>query len=219
MDIHLEEKLLALLKEIGFEPENCHLIFDLANSDYSAYSEFSEAIISLLETFPLLGSWKSFTIAGGAFPRSDLLKKGSNTVKRLDWKLYNLVKQGIENTKYSRNLNYGDYSIVTPGHFEFDPKKMKRSANIRYTFGENWIVIKGSALVKPGDNKQYISQAGEICSSEYYSGEMYSQGDLYLKSCSLGKVKPGNPMVWNWVGNNHHFTKVVSDLFANLGGS
>jgi len=219
MDIRLTDKLTKLMSDLSLEYKNCHLIFDLANSDFSEYQDFSEGIISLLETFPHLSDWKSFTLCGGAFPRSDLLKKGKNNVIRLDWKLYHFVVNGISQTKYARKINYGDYSIVTPGYFEFDPKKMKRSANIRYTLGEKWLIIKGSALSKPGDNKQYITQAGEICGSQEYLGEAFSDGDQHIKSCHLGRVSPGNPTVWNWVGNNHHFTKVVLDLFASPAGS
>ena len=219
MDIRLTEKLTKLMTDLGLAYTDCHLIFDLANSDFSEYQDFSEGIVSLLETFPHLGDWKSFTLCGGAFPPSNLLKKGKNNVVRLDWKLYHLVVKGIAQTDYARKINYGDYSIVTPGYFEFDPKKMKRSANIKYTLGENWLIIKGSALSKPGDNKQYITQAGEICASQDYFGEAFSEGDQHIKSCHLGLVSPGNPTVWNWVGNNHHFTKVVSDLFSSPAGS
>ncbi|GGC42388.1 hypothetical protein GCM10011386_38240 [Parapedobacter defluvii] len=220
MDITLANKLDGLLKRLELNCESCHLIFDLASSDSSQPTDFSQpmdfsaGIIALLETFPNFHAWKSFTICGGAFPRSDLLKKGLNIVTRLDWELYRHIEEGLRQTDYARKINFGDYSIVTPGHFEFDPRKMKRSANIRYTTGGNWLIIKGSALSKPDDFKQYISQAGEICTSEYYLGESYSEGDLYIRKCYLGDAKPGNPTVWNWVGNNHHFTKVVADLFS-----
>lgn len=219
MDIHLAEKLDNLLRDLGISYQNSHMIFDLANSDYAEYESFAEGIISLLESFPQLENWKSFTICGGAFPRSDLLKKGENKIVRLDWKLFKLVERGIRQSENSRKINYGDYSIVSPGQFEFDPKKMKRSANIRYTFGEYWLVLKGSALSKPKDFEQYFTQAGEICESAHYLGDSYSQGDTHIKLCQLRKVTAGSPTIWNWVGNNHHFTKVIADLFANPVGS
>jgi len=218
MDIRLEEKLQEILKYYDISYPNCHLIFDLADSDYTEYSDFAEGIVALLNSFPNLDDWKSFTICAGAFPKSDLLKKGTNIVVRLDWKLFKLVRSGLNNTAVSRPINYGDYSIVTPGHFEFDPRKMKRSANIRYTAGDNWIVLKGSALQKPGDNAQYFEQAAEICGSSYYFGENYSKGDTHLKKCVLRQEKAGSPTIWNWVGNNHHFTAVIADLFSNPDG-
>jgi Beta protein len=92
---------------------------------------------------------------------------------------------------------------------------MSRSANIRYTHDDIWYVIKGKALKKSEDYKQYVIQATEILNSQYYMGETFSEGDTHLKKCSKGETTPGSPTVWSWVGNNHHFTKVVSDLFAN----
>lgn len=215
MDIKFDEKVIELIEEFGIKTSNVHLIFDLGSSDFNEYHDFADGIVAQLESFPRLSEWKSFTICGGAFPASNLLKKGSNTVIRLEWRLFNLVKKGILESSYARPINYGDYSVVTPGYFEFDPKKMSRSANIRYTYGDYWLVYKGSALKKPEDYKQYVSLAGEVFSSEHYLGQAYSEGDQYIKNCYFGTAKTGNPTTWNWVGNNHHFTKVVFDLFSN----
>jgi hypothetical protein len=78
-----------------------------------------------------------------------------------------------------------------------------------------WFISKGNKLKKSEDFKQYLTQTQDIVKSRYYLGETFSAGDLHIKKCSEGTVSTGNPTVWNWVGNNHHFTKVVSDLVAN----
>ena len=121
----------------------------------------------------------------------------------------------MRDESFNRKINFGDYSVVAPGYFEFDPTKMSRSANIRYTHNDIWYVVKGKALKKSIDFQQYIAQATNIINSGFYLGEGFSEGDSHLSKCSNGQTTPGSPTVWNWVGNNHHFTKVVSDLFAS----
>ena len=50
--------------------------------------------------------------------------------------------------------------------------------------------------------------------NEMYMGEEFSKGDLHLAKCMRGDEGPGAPSVWNWVGNNHHFEKVLTDIAA-----
>jgi hypothetical protein len=209
------EKIDNVLSEIGIKPHNCHLILDLYDSDFSKVEDFSDGIIEVLSDFPHFLDWATFTLAGGSFPATQLIKTGENHVPRNEWKFYNTVIAKLKAKKYNRKINFGDYSIVSPGYFEFDPRKMSRSANIRYTHNDIWFVIKGTALKTSLDFQQYKGQATKIMKSPYFLGEPFSDGDKHLVECSKGKVKTGNPTVWKRVGHNHHITKVVDDLFSN----
>lgn len=208
------EKIKLILSALFVTPSNVHLILDLADSDFSNTNDFSDAIIDLLQDFPYFVNWLSFTICGGAFPRTGELQKGENFIPRYDWMLFKAIKIKIATQNFCRSINFGDYGIVSPGYFKFDPLKMSRSANIRYTLDEEWYVLKGTALKTREDHQQYIKQATAITNESFFLGENFSYGDSHLKSCCLGKTKTGNPTVWNGVGNNHHFTKVVADLFS-----
>lgn len=205
-----------LLESLDIDARDCHLIFDLIAADFSNINDFSDGIMAVLENFPGLQRWKTFTICGGAFPQTSLIKPGINYVPRNDWKFFNELIKKLSDTNFKRKINYGDYSIVSPGYFEFDPRKMQRSANIRYTSDDFWYVIKGKALKNSEDFKQYIEQASGIVNSAFYMGSPFSDGDLHLNKCSKGQTKSGNPTVWKRVGHNHHITKVVSDLIANF---
>lgn len=204
-----------LLQKIDMPIKSCHIILDLNSSDFTNTGDFTEGILNVLETFPRLQEWKSFTVCGGSFPATNLIKVGFNHIPRNEWKFYKELISKLELTTFKRAINYGDYGIVSPGYFEFDPTKMSRSANIRYTHDDFWLVIKGKALKKSADYAQYVTQTKDIIKSGVYLGETFSDGDAHIKNCSLGKTTPGSPTVWNWVGNNHHFTKVVRDLFAS----
>ena len=204
--------ITTLLAKINFSANDCNLIFDLADSNFSEVENIAESIVGILEEFPLLPEWKSFTIVGTAFPASRSIKEGTSTFQRNDWNFYKLLLKKISTKPYNRNINYGDYSIVNPEYFEFNPKIMKASANIRYTHDDKWLVAKGKALAKASDYLQYKKLAKDIFNSVYFLGAPYSKGDSHLVRCVKGQEKPGAPSIWNWVGNNHHFTKVIRDL-------
>jgi hypothetical protein len=214
----LQENIDNLLIKLECEAEFVHLIFDLADSDFSKIEEFSDVIVSVLEVFPLILKWRSFSLCGAAFPPTNLIKSGNNEVPRNDWNVYKLVVAKVSNRIEELTINFGDYGIVSAGYIEFDPVKMTRSANIRYTSSEIWIVIKGKKLKVSKDFLQYYDQCNEIVNSDYYLGSSYSAGDAHLLLCANRETTPGSPNVWNWVGNNHHFAKVLRDLFSSSDG-
>lgn len=213
--MNFSEDLNNLLRKIAFNPWCCHLIFDLKDANFTEQELFAEVILSYLGEFPHFSKWKTFTICGGAFPPTGSFKAGVHHLPRHEWKFYNKLMEKLNDQDFSRQVNYGDYGIVAPGYFEFDPRKMSTSANIRYTHNDIWYVVKGNALKKSSDWQQYIYQAEKIVNSGFYIDEDFCEGDLHLLRCSKEKTKTGNSTVWNWVGNNHHFTKVVNDLFSN----
>lgn len=215
---NFEREVLNVLEKVSLKPNDTHLIFDLKDSDFSDIENFSEGVLDILGAFPFFNEWKSFTLAGTAFPESTTIKAGFWEFNRNDWEFYRLLNGKLRMKQFDRDINYGDYSIVNPKYFEFDPKKMSSSANIRYTHNKTWVVAKGKALKESKDYQQYKVLAKQIYDKKYL-GEGASEGSMHLAKCVRGEVKPGSPNVWMWVGNNHHFTKVLFDLFSILPGS
>jgi hypothetical protein len=209
-----EIKLLHIMDKLKLSEGNCHIILDLKDADFTYMDDFAEAILESLSDFPYFKKWKTFTLAGGAFPAMSKIKNEVELVPRNDWKLYKIVSQKLKETSFGRVINFGDYSIVSAGHFEFDPKIMSISANIRYTHNDAWFVVKGRALKKRPDWQQYYSQADMIVKSKYYLGASFSFGDGHLRKCASRLTTTGNANVWIQMGTNHHFTKVLTDLFA-----
>jgi hypothetical protein len=212
---NFDENIQELLSKIQFQSKDCHLIMDLNDADFTNADDFSDGINQALSNFPDFKNWKSFSICGGSFPTTNLVKAGVNQIPRGEWNFFKKLVEKQKGESFERPINYGDYGIVAPGYFKFDPQKMSRSANIRYTHNDIWYVVKGKALKKPEDFKQYFAQAKDVLNSGFYLGETFSDGDSHLKKCSNGETSTGNPNVWNRVGFNHHFTKVVFDLFAS----
>ncbi len=210
------ENLTSLLRKIAQTPSACHLIFDLVSSNFSDIDNLSEGIIGIIETFPSLKEWQSFTIAGSAFPASRAVKKGVSEFERNDWNFHKKFLGVLKEKSFKRLINFGDYSIINPGYFEFDPKKMKPSANIRYTLDTRWVIAKGSRLAEAEDYAQYKSLARSIARSDYFLGANFSEGDRYISQCARGVVPPGQPRTWVWVGHCHHITKTVQNLFSSF---
>ena len=206
--------LQALLNYFSLNPSGVHMVLDLAAADFSNTEDFSDSILDQLRDFPEFKSWKSFTICGGSFPKTQLLQSGENIVPRGEWIFYGKLVTKLKVQEFSRHINYGDYGIIAPGHFKFDFRKMDRSANIRYTHDEDWFVVKGNSI-KLNGSEQYIGLAKDIVKSDYFMGERFSDGDNHLKKTTQRGGKAGNTLVWNRVGFNHHFAKVMRDLSAS----
>ena len=212
-------KLQELIHEFGFTAATTHLVLDLANADFSNIEDFSDSILDQLTDFPYFMEWKSFTVCGGSFPKTSALKSGVTEVPRGEWTFYKMLTTKLTRQKFHRHINYGDYGIISPGHFQFDPQKMDRSANIRYTHDTIWYVVKGNSIKLNGNN-QYYDLAKQITDSDYYFNEYFSKGDVDLLKYAQHRTKTaGNATVWKRVGFNHHFTKVLSDLSASYLGS
>jgi hypothetical protein len=195
--------------------ENIHMILDLgAPESFDDMEAFTDAIVSRLGTFPYFSQWGSFSICGSAYPQKELVKDKTNYIPRNEWKLYLNVVDSLAVETFNRPINYGDYSIVAPGHFEFDRRRMQTSAKMIYTLTDDYVFLKGESLKKKGF-RQYINQASEIVCADYFMGEQFSAGDRELKDCYANQTKTGTATIWNWVGNNHHITKIVKDLFSN----
>ena len=154
-DPEFKNKIDKIISNLGISPVDCHLIFDLKDSDFSQTEDFADGIIDVIGDFPYFNEWLTVTIAGGAFPTISKIKASPQLVPRNDWKLYNILKTKISKTDFNRSLNFGDYSIVAPAFFEFNPKIMTTSANIRYTLTDYWYVVKGRALKKSIDWQQF----------------------------------------------------------------
>ncbi len=213
-DPEFEMKLVSILTRATLRASDCHIVFDLKDADFTRIDEFVDSIMGIIETFPYLKDWASFSIGGSAFVAASAIKQGAAKISRNDWNLYQRLIEKTFTEKYYRPINFGDYSIVAPGYSEFDPTKMSSSANIRYTSNDFWYVVKGTILKKKDDYKQYRNHATVITNKDFYDGENYCAGDAYIAKCARGEESTGSKTTWNWVGNNRHFTKVIDDLFA-----
>jgi hypothetical protein len=213
--------LLQLVRHLGVPPKSVDLLVDLG---VSASSEVS--IRKLCSALPHVHSWRSFTVASGAFPRdlSGLEKNRQHTLRRTDWVLWR--DQVCEPADLMRIPTYCDYTIQHPVYYEYDhPGPPNISASIRYTCDEYWLVMRGEGLRNPGGHGyvQYAANAALLCDRDEFCGAQFSYGDDYISEVAgrLGKrgtASYGSPMTWLRAGINHHIAFVVRQI-ATLFGS
>lgn len=199
------------------EKQKIHLVIDFGVTDTSV-----ESVAPVLLGGNLCKHWKSISLASGAFPR-DLSSFSVDTVgrqSRTDWLAWKQVKKQLNGL--ISLINYGDYTVRHP-IFE-NLRTPNTSCSFRYTGDDEWFVFRGlsrKAKNSPG-NIQYRAHAVTIVEDEQYqySGEDFSDGDLYIKSKAQlvddeGKPldkKCGNSTTWLQAGVSHHICKVVDQL-------
>lgn len=187
----------------------CDLVLDLENLPLGISDSFLESILDVIEFFPYLKEWRSFTLAASSFPV--ILEIQQNDDKLLPRYELSLWRSVVANKATLPRLpSFGDYAIQHPDLSDLDFRFIKSSVNLRYATDEFWLVYKAREKVRHG-----FDQFNDICrlllKRKEYSGSDYSWGDGYIKRCADNKDGPGNPTTWRKAGFSHHIT-----LTANL---
>jgi hypothetical protein len=210
----LKSELNSLLSRLKVKPEICDLIIDLGAPNFIPLKGFSKLIQAIMNSFPYLDDWRTFTLLGTSFPETMAsIKKGGEIIPRYEWQLYKmLVSSFIE--EQLRIPIFGDYVISHPSVLEVDMRVVKPSATIRYTSDNSWYIIKGENVKdeKFGKFKQYRDLCNKLMESKYYYGSGYSWGDHFIQECATISGSTGNLTSWRQVGTNHHIVKVIQDI-------
>lgn len=217
-DSHFKEESLsgdieAFMSENSLNANDVDLLIDfIIIDDKISY----ESLIEKINRIPKLKEWRTFTVAGGAFPRdlSHLEKHNQHNILRADWAIWNKLVEGLE-----RAPSFADYTIQHP---VYSPQSSMSnpSASIRYTLEEDWLIVRGEGLRNPkgAGFKQYPAQAKLLADQKkLFKGESFSPGDAYIaeKAKDINTKKTGNPKTWLEAGINHHLVLVVNQI-ANL---
>lgn len=204
----LHQDLSRLVSLLHLEVSGIHLIIDNQLID-----SHTPSLPWICSHVPDLNDWKTFTLAGGAFPKdlSDLEKNRQHELPRTDWLTWR--DQVSTGPMPLRLPAYGDYTIQHPFYSE-PPPNFNISASIRYTSERTWVVMRGEG-VRNDDGPGYRGYLGNaqllICRTEY-CGDGFSAGDCYIMEMSLQDEKTGSAETWIRAGINHHLTFVVRQI-------
>lgn len=207
----LASDVKTFLEKHALKHDQVHILVDLElveNTTTAEYTKFAKA----LKDIPDLLAWRTFTVAGGAFPfdLSHLNAHDMYRIPRSDWTLW-LSK--IHSGDIERKPAFADYTIQHPVYTEPNPNA-NPSASVRYAAETEWIIMRGEALYKidkktgkegPG-HTQYPSHAQLLMNQKEYKGKDHCAGDAYIaeKGVDVDTPKPGNPRTWLRAGVNHH---------------
>jgi len=156
------------------------------------------------------GTWRSITLASGAFPRtvSNLALGLATGLDRFDAMLFTRVTQGNPVI----TPDFGDYSINYPIFGPTPPRAP--NPNLRYTDGLQWQIEREKRIL-PGNNSFY-TLCQRVVQAQYWAGSGYSAGDAEIERCSRSTGSPGSATNWLSFGGSHHMAHVV-DRLATLG--
>lgn len=165
----------------------------------------------VLQTIVSLGAWRQVVLLCGGFPVNLAgVQKGTKQLSRADWNLYKRVAARAELEEV--NLGYGDYGVTHVDAFDDDPRKMRMSANLRYTHWKDWHVLKGKNVKDYGFD-QYKDLCQILAGLPIYMQKTFSQGDAnYDKVANDPKAGPGNATQWRRDATNHHIHVVMHQL-------
>lgn len=209
------------LQKNGLEHEQVDLLIDFELVEGMSLDKYSE-IAKSIQNIPDLPKWRTFTVAGGAFPfdLSRLSPHGTYRITRSDWAYwFSEIYSGMQKRKPA----FADYTIQHPIYTEPNPEA-NPSASIRYTGESEWVIMRGEALHKidkdgnegPG-HSQYPSHAQLLMSQPEYKGRDFSYGDEYIaeKGQDVDTPNTGSPRTWLRAGVNHHLALVANQI-SNL---
>lgn len=170
----------------------------------------------LLSSIPQLDAWRTVTLIASSFP-TDLSEVDSDTideVPREEWKVWRGLhaKQG----QLVRMPTFGDYAVAHPVSRQVNPRLVSRSAQIRYTADESFLLVKGRSIRLSGSEQQRALASSLVARPEF-RGAAYSWGDRYIAECATGEAGVGNGSTWRAVGTSQHMA-FVTEQVAKLAG-
>jgi hypothetical protein len=206
----LSAQMSELLEALSVPAAAADLVLDLRSLASDEGNTLRAAIPVLVRSIPNVGEWRSFTLAGTAFPENliELPPSSFSLVGRLEWIVWrNLVVRA----RIPRLPSFGDYAIASPLPSEVDPRIMRPSASIRYTTDEAWLIPKARNLRDFGF-AQFHDICRDLIDRPEYSGSAFSWGDAYIDECANERVGTGNLTTWRKVGTSHHLACVTHQI-------
>lgn len=199
-----------MLDECGSEPNNADMVVDMGYIPTSGQS----IIIArgALAAVPFAADWAALTLAAGSFPENlSGFPVGTHSVKRHEWAVWLSNRNAAE-----REVTYGDYATIHPIPVEegLDPRTMNPTASVRYTFEDNWILLRGQGTrTRSGPGfAQFMDHADKLVAMRQYRGDHFSFGDRRIRRIHRRKEGQGNLETWVTIGVNHHLAEIVGQL-------
>ncbi|MDX6699475.1 MAG: hypothetical protein QOE65_2872 [Solirubrobacteraceae bacterium] len=211
----MPERIRGALNAVGLGPSDTDLIVDLGA--ITAEQRWTGATARLLlSALPTPQDWRSLTLVASSFPLdlSGFQRETIGSTPRAEWQMWRALH--ARRHRLDRLPTFGDYAISHPAPREVDPRIIQRSASIRYTVDEDFLIAKGRSVRLHGAEQQH-DLAATLAERPEYHGESFSAGDRHIAACARRETGPGNAMTWRRVGTSQHLAYVTSQI-ANLAG-
>lgn len=212
-DPQLGEKLRSLLSELSLKFDECAVIADFTDADFSEVELVSPIISFALEALQELGPWRLIVFQGTYYPEKNPATQAGQTVSwpRNEWHAwYDAVKFDSATAGY---LIFGDYAADS-AKMNFKKGRATAIRHYRYTTPSNWLVVRGG---RGTDSVVMADVCVRIVNSGQFAGPNFSAADRYIHANANGANTPGSAATWRQVNTTHHITQVVADVASVRG--
>lgn len=199
----LATQLEELLAHYGTPREEVDLVLDFGELTDGTAGLVLQFVFAFVNTDPHIGEWRSLAVTGSAFPETlgSLEADSISIIPRIEWQTWKKLRS--KEASLARLPDFGDYAIANPALAEVDFRLMRMSANLRYTTGDDWMVLRGRNVRDYGF-EQFNDLCQKLLERREYAGPDFSWGDAYIARCAEGSDGPGNATTWRTVGTSHH---------------
>lgn len=207
---------MAMLSATGVPASHVDVVVDCA--DFVSKWNLAKRAPHVASLFAAVGAaapWRRVFLLSGGFPVNLAgIPKGTHQLPRHDWSFFKLVSP-LAQAK-GRKVLFGDYAVSHVNPFNEDPRLLKMTANLRYTYVNHWHVLKG-ASVKDKGFEQYRDLCKLLVNLPIYLGAAFSHGDKNYNDIADDVVSgPGNATHWRRDATNHHIHVVLRQLTTGL---
>ena len=217
----LPTELNSFLSANGLKPDCVDLIVDLGSIDQLITAGAIALVEAFLAVVPNKRQWRTLTVTASSFPMS-MGVVGRNSSKRVERSEWLAWRRGLfdQRATLERLPSFSDCAIQHPvGVEDFDPRFMQVSASIRYTSGNDWLLVKGeSTRVNPASS-QFPQLATHLVYGRLrndFAGAQHCDGCKMAKASADGNKGFGSAEVWRRIGTIHHITTVVQGDLGSL---
>lgn len=200
--------LSKALERVGLTPDDCSVIADFCDSDFSDPEVVADIIQGVLELLQDAGMWQQIVFQGTNFPEVNPAEPASfELVPRNEWKAWKLAVKFDPNT--AEHFLFGDYGADC-AKMVFNGSGGRAIRHYRYTTEDAWLIQRGASSGSDVDVMREVCR--QIVSKKEYAGQTFSQADEYIYNTYIDQGGPGNSTIWRAVNTTHHITRVVRDV-------
>lgn len=208
VDPMIGDAIKQALDAAGVRPEDCAVLVDFTDADFSQPSLVAGVIEGAMERLEDEGRWRAIVSQGTSFPEVNPAEHGADVlVPRNEWTAWSSAVRFDARTP--DHLVFGDYAADC-AKMVFGMSGGRAIRHYRYTTSQHWLVSRGAESGR--DQTVMRDVCGRIVRSGYFAGRSFSSADEYIYKTAEGDDGPGNAAIWREINTAHHITRVVKDI-------
>ncbi|CAO3424283.1 beta family protein [Azospirillum doebereinerae] len=207
-DLELIKQALGAMERLNLMPEQCAIIADFHDAEFSQPAIVAPIIDGVLSTLQSMAHWQRIIFQGTNYPEKNPADADScYLVPRNEWIAWRQAVRFDPHT--ADHMIFGDYAADC-AKIAFGGGGGKAIRHYRYTTDENWLVQRGKNEGKDQENMHLVCK--NILTSGMFEGREFSWADEFIYRTAKMAGGPGNSTYWRAVNTAHHITKIVTDI-------